>query len=66
MRNIETLQDEKNQKKNKKNRERTDVYSCTGIEGTGVSCNALQRSFDSLYTALIRQYRAKIGVGDTL
>lgn len=54
MRNIATLQDAKNQKKILKNRERADVYSCTGIEGTGVSCNALQRSFDSLYTALIK------------
>ena len=25
-----------NSEKNKKNRERADVYGCTGIEGTGV------------------------------
>lgn len=36
MRNIATLQDAKIQKKNKKNRERADVYGCTGIEGAGV------------------------------
>lgn len=55
MRNIATLQDAKNQKKIKKNRERADVYGCTGIEGRGgYTCNALRRSFDSLYTALIK------------
>lgn len=42
------------QKKNKKNRERVDVYGCIGIGGVGYTCNALQRSFDSLYTALIK------------
>jgi hypothetical protein len=41
-----------NSEKNKKNRERTDVYGCTGIGG-GYTRNALQRSFDSLLTALI-------------
>lgn len=43
-----------NSEKIKKNRERADVYGCTGIEGAGYTCNALQRSFDSLYTALIK------------
>lgn len=42
------------QKKNKKNRERTDVYGCIGIGGVGYTCNILQRSFDPLYTALIK------------
>lgn len=55
IRNIATLQDAKIQKKKlKKNRERADVYGCIGIEGAGYTCNTLQRSFDSLYTALIR------------
>lgn len=54
------------EKKLKKNRERTDVHGCTGIEGTGVCCNALQRSFEPLQTALTGQYRARTGVGGTL
>ena len=46
-------------KKIKKNRERADVYGCTGIEGAGYTCNALQRSFDSLQTALVRAIQGK-------
>jgi hypothetical protein len=47
------------QKKNKKNRERTDVYGCIGIGGVGYTCNTLQRSFDSLQTALVRAIQGK-------
>lgn len=31
-----TARRENSEKKNKKNRERADVYGCTGIEGAGV------------------------------
>jgi hypothetical protein len=46
-------------KKNKKNRERADVYGCIGIGGVGYTCNTLQRSFDSLQTALVRAIQGK-------
>ena len=36
MKYCNTVRRENSEKKNKKNRERTDVYSCTGIEGAGV------------------------------
>lgn len=54
------------QKKNKKNRERMDVYGCIGIGGVGYTCNALQRSFDSLWVALVRAIQGKDRLGDTL
>ena len=48
-----------NSEKNKKNRERADVYGCIGIGGVGYTCNTLQRSFDSLQTALVRAIQGK-------
>ena len=60
----------KSEKKIKKMRERTDVYGCTGVRGgEGHSAfmvvlpvlyyNGLQRSFDSLQTALVRVIQGK-------
>lgn len=46
-------------KKNKKNRERADGHGCIGIGGVGYTCNTLQRSFDSLQTALVRAIQGK-------
>lgn len=43
-----------------------DVYGCIGIGGVGYTCNALQRSFDSLWVALVRAIQGKDRLGDTL